>query len=364
MMVARGPRLWGLLFLLWTLLGLLSASTVISSNLAEGRDAEASSALLMEMTGAYTLLMLLPVMVASFRRFPVTRATWWRWVPLLMGVSLVVGVSHTLLMWGTRTVAYQILGWGAYDYGLMKYRFLMEYQKQFLAFWLIFFAYQVLTSIRRTRERELQAAAMQAQLSEARLNALKTQLNPHFLFNSLNMISSFVHTDANRADSMISNLSDLLREALRHSAVQEVTLGAELEFLRHYLDLMKARFDDRLSLEVEAPEDTRAALVPHLILQPLVENAVTHGTAKQVYPGYIRIMTARQGDRLVLTVDDNGPGVATGSSGHGGHGVGLSNIAERLRSLYGDRQRLSLTNRPGGGARVTIDVPWHTEPAA
>ena len=356
----RGPRLWGLLFVAWTLLGLLSASTVISSNLAEGRPGEASFALLMEMTGAYTLLILLPVMVAGFRRFPVTRTTWWHRVPQLVGVSLLVGVAHTLLMWGTRTVAYQILGWGSYDYGVMRYRFLMEYQKQFLAFWLIFFAYQVLAYMRRVREHDLQAAAMQAQLSEARLNILKMQINPHFLFNTLNMISSFVHTDPNRADAMISRLSDFLREALRHSGVQEVTLNAEFEFLQHYLDLMQARFDDRLSLDIDVADETRVALVPHLLLQPLVENAVTHGTAKQVGAGRIRIATRRQGDRLLLTIDDNGPGVADGDDARAGHGVGLANVAERLRTLYGDGQRLSLANRPEGGARVTLDLPWHT----
>ncbi len=360
----RGPRLWGLLFLLWTLLGLLNASTVVSSNLAEGRDGDVAFALLMEMTGAYTNLMLLPVMVAAFRRFPVTRATWWHRVPALQGVSLVVGASHTLLMWGTRTVAYQILDWGTYDYGVMRYRFLMEYQKQFLAFWLIFFGYQVLVYLRRGREREVQAAALQTQLSEARLNVLKMQLNPHFLFNTLNMISSFAHSDPDRADAMISNLSDFLREALRQSGVQEVTLGAELELLRSYLDIMKARFDDRLSLDVDVDQDIREALVPHLILQPLVENAVTHGTARQVDPGRIRIAGRRQQDRLVLTIDDNGPGVSGQDDGGPGHGVGLANVSERLRTLYGDGQGLTLTNRPEGGARVTIDLPWHTEPGS
>jgi len=356
--VARLRR-WGLALLAATLLGLLNASVVITANWAEGGDGEVAFSLLMELTGAWTLLSLFPVILPFMRRHPITTGNWWRTIPLHLIASVAMGVTHTLLMWGTRTFAFRMLNWGEYDYGLMRYRFLMEYQKQFLAYCLIYLAVAVLAYVRRGRERELQAAALRTRLSEARLSALKMQLNPHFLFNTLNMISSFTHSEPRKADAMISNLSDLLREALRHSDAQEVTLDQELRALQPYLDLMQARFDDRLRIEVDAPSDLRGARVPHLLLQPLVENAVTHGTARQTGTGHVTVTASRVGDRLLLVVADNGPGFDGPPAESIGRGVGLSNLRERLNTLYADRHRLDLANRPGGGARVTVELPWH-----
>jgi two-component system, LytTR family, sensor kinase len=360
---AQRLRRGGLFVLIGTLIGLLSASIIITSDWAEGRASSIKFPLLMELTGAYTFLMLLPLILAGVRRFPITRGNWWHRVPLHVGISVLVGVSHTLLMWGTRSLAYWALDWGTYDYGLMRYRFLMEYQKQFLSYWLVFVIASGLAFVRRTRERELQASKMKTQLSEARLNMLKTQLNPHFLFNTLNMISSYVHADPRRADTMITNLSDFLRESLRYSDVQEVTVEQELKFLRGYLDIMKARFDDRLVFEVDAPAETRRGLVPHLILQPLVENAVAHGTSQSTHVGLVKISVTRDSDTLQLVVEDNGPGFDGDPRSALGRGMGLSNSDERLRAHYGERQRLDLGNRPEGGARITVELPWHTSPA-
>jgi two-component system, LytTR family, sensor kinase len=350
----------GLFVLLATLIGLLSASIIVTTDWAEGRAANIEFPLLMELTGAYTFLLLIPFILGAVRRFPITRATWWYRVPLHLVLSMVIGATHTLLMWGTRSVAYWALDWGTYDYGVMRFRFLMEYQKQFLSYCLVYIAGAGLAFVRRARERELQATALQSQLTEARLDALKAQLNPHFLFNTLHMISSYVYTAPQRADAMIANLSDLLRESLRYSDMQEVTVEQELRSLRRYLDIMSARFDDRLAIDVDAPADTHAALVPHLILQPLVENAVAHGTARATDAGRIRISVSQRGDRLRLVIDDNGPGFDGDGQSVRGRGVGLSNAAERLRAHYGERQRLDIGTRPEGGARVSIELPWHT----
>jgi two-component system, LytTR family, sensor kinase len=361
-MSRRVLRRVGLFALIGTLIGLLSASIIITSDWADGRASPIGFPLLMELTGAYTFLLLLPLILAGIRRFPITRANWWHRVPLHCAISVLVGVSHTLLMWGTRTLAYWALDWGAYDYGLMRFRFLMEYQKQFLSYWLVFAVASAFAYVRQSRERELHAAALKHQLADARLHMLKTQLNPHFLFNTLNMISSYVHDDPRRADTMIANLSDFLRESLRHSEAQEVTVEQELESLRGYLDIMRARFDDRLAFEVEAPAEVREALLPHLLLQPLVENAVTHGTSRATHPGVVRIRIRRLDDTLQLVVEDNGPGFGGNPQSAPGRGVGLSNSIDRLREHYGEHAHVDLENRRDGGARLTIVLPWHTSP--
>jgi LytS/YehU family sensor histidine kinase len=188
------------------------------------------------------------------------------------------------------------------------------------------------------------------------------QLNPHFLFNTLNMISSHVDDDPRKAEAMIAHLSDFLRLTLRHSQSQEVPLEQELEFLEAYLEIMKARFEERLVVELDLAEQTRAALVPHLILQPLVENAVTH-CMEEHGRGVIRLATAREGPRLRMVLDDNGPGLPGHAEDALGRGVGLSNTAERLRHLYGADHVLELANRPEGGLRLTIEIPYHASPA-
>jgi two-component system, LytTR family, sensor kinase len=214
---------------------------------------------------------------------------------------------------------------------------------------------------RRNRERELRAARLERELTEARLQALKMQLNPHFLFNTLNMISSHVHDDPSRAEEMIAHLSDFLRMTLRHSQEQEVPLSTELEFLEAYLAIMKARFEDRLAVELRSADDAREALVPHLVLQPLVENAVSHAMDDR-RPGRLRLQAARVGDRLRLVLEDNGPGLPDGDAALG-RGIGLTNTAERLRQLYGADHSLAFTRSDEGGLRLELELPYRRREA-
>lgn len=347
--------------LLWavsTVVGLLSASIVITAELASGEPAKTGAALLRELTGAYTFGALIPPLLAAFRRVPITRDTWWHAVPVHLALSMVVGATHTLLMWTTRTAGYEWLGWGSYDYGLMRFRFLMEYQKQLPAYWLVWAGWAAVAFLRRSRERELQQATLRSQLADARLSALALQLNPHFLFNTLNMIASFVGSDPARAERMIATLSDLLRESLRRGEARDVSLEDEVRVLGHYLTIMQARFADRLRVDLDVPADLLRARVPLLLLQPLVENAITHGTARQTGQGHLAIRARRTGDRLTLTVEDNGPGFDGAPADALGRGVGLTNVAERLKTLYGSDHQLDFANRPAGGARVTLTLPW------
>jgi two-component system, LytTR family, sensor kinase len=207
----------------------------------------------------------------------------------------------------------------------------------------------------RATEAARRASAFEAQLARAQFDALRAQLHPHFLFNTLNSISALLHRDADAADRMIARLGDFLRLTLENGAGAEVPLEDELRFARCYLGIQEVRFSDRLTTRFAVAPDVEKALVPHLILQPLVENAVRHGIQRLVGPGQIVIRAERIDGTLRLEVSDNGPGPApAGTAG----GLGLANIAARLRALYGDDHSFEAGGLPDCGFRVTIDVPY------
>jgi LytS/YehU family sensor histidine kinase len=208
---------------------------------------------------------------------------------------------------------------------------------------------------RRFRERELHAARLETELASARLEALAAQLQPHFLFNTLHGVSALMRRDVDAAEEMLTHLSDLLRRTLRPRDGHEVTLAEELELLQHYLDIMKIRFADRLTVRLEIDADATHALVPHLVLQPVVENAIQHGIARKPGAGLIEIRARRDGESLEIVVRDDGEG-----HGGGDERIGLSNTRRRLRELYGDAQSLTLADVEDGGLRVTLRVPFRT----
>jgi signal transduction histidine kinase len=339
--------------------GLLTFTVYTTAGLAEGSRLPWRVPFVSEMTAAFTFLLLLPVLLAFMRRFPLEPPFVWKRLPLHLVAVFVFAPTHTLLMWGSRTLVYRLLGWGAYDYGDMRYRFLMEGEKQLLLYALVLGIVTFLERARRSRDEDVRAARLVEELSEARLAALKSQLQPHFLFNTLNTIAALVHEDADAADAMLGHLSDFLRLTLKHADAQEVPLASELEALRAYLAIMDARFGSRLHVELDVPNGTGAALVPHLVLQPIVENAVLHCTAAHDREGRIRVSAHARGGRLVLSVEDNGPGVAGDPKGAVGRGVGLTNTAARLAQLYGKEQALALENRAEGGLSVRVEIPLH-----
>jgi two-component system, LytTR family, sensor kinase len=221
-----------------------------------------------------------------------------------------------------------------------------------------FLRYQL--RLEETQTLKAEAALLQARLAEAQLAVLRTQLNPHFLFNTLHAISSLVERDPRGVRRMIARLSELLRHTLEQSSEQEVPLDRELELLGRYLDIMEVRFQDRLNVTQRIDDDVRTALVPNLVLQPLVENALKHGVTAIDGPGHIEIAARRQGDTLVLSVRDNGPGPLSPKSS----GLGLRNTTARLSQLYGDRQRFSLRAAPGGGTVAEVTLPYRSAGAA
>ncbi len=210
----------------------------------------------------------------------------------------------------------------------------------------------------------MEAAQLQAHLAEARLQALQMQINPHFLFNALHSISDAFEGDAPTARRMLARLSEVLRHALEGMDAQEVTLGQELRFLDGYVEIQRFRFEDRLNVSQDIAADVREALVPNLILQPLVENAIKHGLSQLERPGKIELRAWREGEILHVVVRDNGPGLATSGGGvaaGASSGVGLQNTRERLEALYGLHQRCDLEPAPGGGLIVHLSLPFHTD---
>jgi LytS/YehU family sensor histidine kinase len=222
----------------------------------------------------------------------------------------------------------------------------------------------------RARDREVKTSQLESQLARTQLEMLKLQLQPHFLFNTLNAISALMHQNVYAAQDMLSRLSDLLRLSLDNVAVQEVTLKSEVEFVRGYLHIEQVRFQDRLSVTIDIDPETLDAMVPNMLLQPLVENSIRHGIARKSGPGSISIESKRSDGLIRITVRDNGPGFPAITNGNGNGngkpkgGLGLGNTRARLRQLYGDAQRLEVCNAPDGGAIVTLEVPeriWEGE---
>jgi LytS/YehU family sensor histidine kinase len=216
----------------------------------------------------------------------------------------------------------------------------------------------VLDARREARERELAAAELEAHLAEARLHALRGQLHPHFLFNALNGVSMLVRAERGAAAlEVLAELGELLRAVVADQGAHEVPLADELDFNRRYLALEQVRFGDRLRVSFDSPRELERALVPNLVLQPLVENAVRHGVAKNAGAGEVRVRAFRDGERLALEVWNDGP-----APGPEGTGTGLRTTRGRLASLYGDEQELSLGPGPDGGVVARVSVPFHTRP--
>jgi two-component system LytT family sensor kinase len=312
-------------------------------------------ALTVNLTFYYLWALAVPLIVAISRRFPLDEARWPRHVALHVAASVAV----TLLLVVAGDLVLRLLGhrssMTAAESALKSIR--LNFHSSLPTYWLILFAYTAWEYHRRYRERELRASRLEARLADARLEALRTQLNPHFLFNALHSISSLMYTDVEAADRMMARLSELLRLTLDRSA-QELPLREEMEILRRYLEIEKIRFEERLDVLVEVPEAVEGARVPAFSLQPIVENAVRHAIAPRAGGGRVAIRACRVDGMLRVSVCDDGPGL--GDAPPRG-GVGLANVRERLEQLYGARQSLVLKDAPGGGLAVELTVPYRED---
>jgi sensor histidine kinase YesM len=226
-----------------------------------------------------------------------------------------------------------------------------------MTYWAIVGLSHALAYHREAQARALRASQLGKHLVEAQLQSLQRQLQPHFLFNTLNAISALMHRDVEAADAMIARLSDLLRISLQMVGVQEVSLKEELDFLSKYLEIEQTRFRDRLTVVFDVHPGTLDALVPNLILQPLVENAIKHGIGPRPAPGTITIRSRCAGGLLELDVQDNGVGMSAARLSDFNRGVGLSNTRSRLEHLYGSLHRFEFRRPAEGGLLVLIALP-------
>jgi len=304
--------------------------------------------------------LLAPLIVLTARRRPFSRSAWAVALPLhaAFGVLLtavqIVAAQLVLIALGTSPYGSGRAVLGAVGKGLRT-----NFHSSLPTYWLILAVVHAVDYYAKYRDREVRASQLEARLAEARLAALKRQMNPHFLFNTLNSISSLMYDDPGAADAMLARLSELLRLALDADGEQEVPLERELAMLSRYLEIEKIRFEDRLRVEVDIAPALLAARVPALSLQPLAENAIRHGIARRPEGGTLRVRAAREDGHLRLTVEDDGPGLPeAGGSANGG--IGLKNLRARLEQLYGEAQRIDLMNRPGSGAVVEIMIPFRT----
>jgi signal transduction histidine kinase len=350
----------------WTFMALLAAANGILDPRGRGiQSVTFSTPLALAFAESYLWAALTPLVFRLASRFSIEeRGDRARRILLLVVAGVVVAVAVEM-----------ILGWFRFEVFPSPRRRMMGFNPLFGArhlFWLddfivyiavlaAGFARDFFLRYRARREEtarlQAQAARLEAQLAEARLTALRTQINPHFLFNTLHAVSSLVERDPRGVRRMIARLSELLRYTLEGAETQEVPLEQEMAVLARYIEIMQIRFQGRLTVETRLDPAARAALVPNLVLQPLVENAMKHGVSAADGTGHIVVEAALAGDRVRLTVRDDGPGPRAAG---GAEGVGLRNTRARLEQLYGEEQRLTLRAGEGGGAVAEIELPFHT----
>lgn len=351
----EGWRVWALGFAFFTANGLLRFWYFYLDVLTRGHTEPFHTKLIEELTGSWGEGLLVPLVFWAARRFKRPRSAWLLHVPMILAVSAL----HTTWNWWSRLGAFALLGYGHYDYGLMRWRYLMELPSDLIGYFMLATFILLFDHYASSRRREVRLAELETEVARVRLQVLEAQLQPHFLFNALNTISSVMYQSVEKADRMLAALSDLLRRSLRTEGSGQVTLAEELETLGSYLELLRARFGDRLSVTVDADPSLVGQSVPHLLLQPLVENAVEHGDPGPGRAARIVVRAVRGNGSLLLTVRDNGPGLAVAEREAVERGIGLSNARRRLERLYGERGRLRLENQQDGGVLVSVTIPCH-----
>jgi signal transduction histidine kinase len=351
----RGLK-WFFGFLIWTGIGLAFAAQFYVSSVKAGQPVSWQAAVGWSLGDWYVWALLSIVVLELARRFPLEGSQWARCLAIHVCGSLVASVAYIFVRAGLAHLQSEMRGQPADFMEVFNALLIKTLFFNALIYWVIVSVAHALNYYRRYRERELRASELERNLTAAKLKTLQMQLNPHFLFNTLHAISSLMHKDVNDADRMITKLSDLLRRALDSSETQEVPLRQEIDFLRRYLEIEQTRFGDRLEVRFDIPDNTSDLLVPNLILQPLVENAIKHGIEPHARRGIVQIGARREGDQLFLEVSDNGGGLSVNHDER----IGLANTRSRLGQLYGDDQAFKIETAASGGVAATIRIPATT----
>ena len=366
---------WLFIIGFWTFFGALNGSQLYIGIRSEGTDAPFGQVFAWQMLGWVPLALLTPVVLWLGSRFPLERPRLARNLAIHAAACAVFYAIHSAIF-AVANILFSPFYHPPYNFLEMFYgRLMSEFHIDLLIYGAILGTSYAVGYYARFREREVRATQLEARLAQAELQALKMQLHPHFLFNTLNGIAGLVRDKKNSAAvEMIAGLSDLLRYTLDGAGRQEVTLREELEFLELYLGIQQKRFPDRLRVEMTVEPTALEALVPNLILQPLVENAIRHGVSRRAAAGTVGVAAAREGGRLRIRVYDDGPGLRRDANGnsttdeaHEGSavgGIGLSNTRARLLQLYGDAQSFEVADRAAGGVEATLSLPFRRGGAA
>ena len=344
-------------FGVWTLIGLFYGSRSYLNGFLFGQARLPDvRPLLGNMADAYMWAFFTLYIFRVARGFPVNAKSWPRTVPVHAVAAVAISLLNII-----GNVAVNMLIWPDEPPEFAAY-FRLPFYTNIQWYAMIAGAWHALDWYRRLRDREVQSAKLETRLTQAQLEALKAQIQPHFLFNTLHSISELVHEDPGAADRMITRLGDLLRVTVDNAGTHEVTLAQEMEFLGAYLDIQRTRFQDSLMVDVDVPPHLSGALVPNLVLQPLVENAIRHGTAPRGGVGRIRVTAARDGAILRLEVRDNGGGLPSSNGPRTREGVGVRNTRTRLEQMYGASHLFELKNGERGGVVATVRLPYHEIP--
>jgi two-component system LytT family sensor kinase len=362
--VGHHLRRYAAYFLVWTVLGLFLFSQALLQKLFSHEPTPWWYHLASWLTGVYIWALLTPAIVWLAGKFPIERQNWLRRVPLHLLLSVVTALVQLTM---ESAVLPHLRVFPAYmkTFGkTLGFLLVIGFHQAVLTYWMLLALEHGFRYYRAFQERkqqalrlELHTAELQSQLVRAQLSALKMQLQPHFLFNTLNAIMVLVRQQKGRqAEEMLARLGDLLRCVLEDVEAHEVPLRRELEYLQLYLSIEQVRFQDRLQIQISADHSILDAAVPHMGLQPIVENAIRHGIGRSSAAGNIRITAARVNEMLEVQVRDDGPGLVNGSQGLG---IGLPNTRAHLHQLYGDAAQLALENGTEGGAVATMILPYH-----
>jgi len=352
------------LTLRWTLvaataLAALSATLAYNITIAAGQPLQMWRRLIL-INGFYWYVWALfaPAIGWLSIRFPLERRRWIRAVPVHLLAVVAFSTTHIFLV-----TAFQYLTrakpWAMEFTTSLQRAIVQNFDWEMMTYWAIVGVTHALVYYRESQQRTLAAVQLEAKLAAAQLQNLQAQLQPHFFFNTLHAISALMHRDVNAADRMLTRLSDLLRLSLERIGVAEVPLKDEVEFVQKYAEIECTRFQDRLTVTFDIEPETLDALVPNLILQPIVENAIRHGIAPRNGPGHVVVVARRDDDRLSMEVQDDGVGLSEDTFIAMQKGIGVSNTRARLVHQYGSRHRFEFSRRPAGLA-VRVVIPWRS----
>jgi signal transduction histidine kinase len=340
----RGWVSWALVLIGWTLVALIFAVSSSLTFVLAYQPPQWSRTITSAVGDWLPWALLTPAVVTLGRRLRLRRQQWVARAAALTLLGLPVAFIKLTLTRVVRKTS-----------GVADYIAITNFTTQYLIYWGVIAGTHIAAHYREARDRELRASQLEASLADARLQLLKMQLQPHFLFNTLNTIAELVHDNPSEAERMIAGLGTLLRETLEGGLSDLVPLTRELDLLDRYVGIQRVRFGERLAVTIHAAEDVRTALVPSLVLQPLVENAIKYGLAASLDAGRIDIHAVRVGASLVIEVNDDGAGFAPGDVREG---LGIGNTRARLAELYGDDQRFEVASAAGAGTRVRLTIPY------